>query len=82
LIDKERDQLIDRAIADCLSSATTHGLTPKECFVMAAVLVGTVLSRGLRVHDRCELHLQQAIAIARIAYDADREEAAARKSMH
>jgi hypothetical protein len=26
--------------------------------------------------------LQQAIAIARLAYDADREEAAARKSMH
>jgi hypothetical protein len=49
---------------------------------MAAVLVGTVLSRGLRVHDRCELHLQQAIAIARLAYDADRKETAARKSMH
>jgi hypothetical protein len=72
LIDKERDELIDRAIADCLSSATTHGLTPKECFVMAAVLVGTILSRGLLVHDNVEAHMECAQRMIRVAYQADR----------
>jgi hypothetical protein len=72
MMDDERVGRISEVVKSCLEQAGASGLTPREAFVMAASLMGTILSRGLLVHDNVEAHMECAQRMIRVAYQADR----------